>query len=70
MFVTCNQTFAMKSRLKTYQRVHTKVENYKEDIVVEKEELIRKKDIENQELVRKKHENNQFTVLKWKMSLK
>ena len=35
----------MKSGLKTYPRVHTEVENYKEDFVVEKEELITKKDI-------------------------
>ena len=52
--MTCNQTFAIKSGFKTYPRAHTEVENYKEEIVVEKEELIIKKDIENKEIVREK----------------
>ena len=47
--------------------MHTEVENNKEGIVVEKEELIIKKDMKNKEIVReKKHENTQFTVLKCK----
>ena len=29
------------------------VENYKEDIVIEKEEVIKKKDMENKEIMRK-----------------
>ena len=41
-----------------------KVEHYKEDIVVEKEELIMKKEMENKEILReeKKHKNKQSTV--------
>ena len=39
------------------------LKNYKEDIVVEKEELIMKKEMENKEILReKKHKNRQSTV--------
>ena len=38
------------------------VEKYKEDIVVEKEELIIKKEMENKEILREKHENKQSTL--------
>ena len=45
------------------------VENYKEDIVVEKEELIMKKEMENKEILRKKHtkiSSLQFKSELWK----
>ena len=39
------------------------VENYKEDIVVEKEELIMKMDMENKKIMReKKHDNRPSTI--------
>ena len=41
-----------------------KVENHKEDIVVEKEEFIIKKDKENKEILRKIMTKNLSTVLK------
>ena len=45
------------------------VESYKEDIVVEKEELIMKKDMKNKEIIRKKHENKQKSIPQYESDL-
>ena len=46
-----------------------KVENYKEDIIVEKEELIRKKEMENKEILREEEKNTKISSPQYESEL-